>query len=115
MKQASTGLAGIPVHPNPRPHLIQTYGQTLTALSRLPAHSVYRQATEAVTQRRLAICEANEDVSIIEHQVNNGQMEELIIQAEDELRLVNLMEEYKPWEELEVKPTKDQWQYTNRE
>ncbi|KAJ8661567.1 hypothetical protein O0I10_002835 [Lichtheimia ornata] len=114
-KKASTGLTGIPVHPNPRPHLIQTYNKTLTALSRLPASAVYRQATESMTQHRLAIVEGNEDVSEIEKTIDNGQIEELIIQAEEELKLVGKMEEWKPWEPLEVPVPKGQWVYSRGE
>ena len=104
-------MTGIPVHPNPRPHLIQTYNKTLTALSRLPTHAVYRQATESFTKQRLAIVEGNEDVSQIENLIENGQIEELIIQAEDELKLIGKMEEWKPWEPLEVPIPEGQWQY----
>ncbi|KAI9497541.1 ETC complex I subunit conserved region-domain-containing protein [Zychaea mexicana] len=113
-KKATTGLTGISVHPNPRPHLIQTYNKTLEALSRLPTHAVYRQSTESLTQHRLAVIEATEDVTQIEEAINNGQIEELIIQAEDELKLIGKMEEWKPWEPLEVPIPKGQWQY-NRE
>ncbi|KAI9255775.1 ETC complex I subunit conserved region-domain-containing protein [Phascolomyces articulosus] len=110
-KKATTGLTGIPVHPNPRPHLIQTYSKTLEALSRLPTHAVYRQATESLTQQRLSVVQGNEDVTKIESLINNGQIEELIIQAEDELKLIAKMEEWKPWEQLEVPIPKGQWQY----
>ncbi|KAI7859843.1 ETC complex I subunit conserved region-domain-containing protein [Circinella umbellata] len=110
-KKATTGLTGVPVHPNPRPHLIQTYNKSLEALSRLPTHAVYRQATESLTQHRLAVVENNEDVSKIESLINSGQIEELIIQAEDELKLIGKMEEWKPWEQLEVPIPKGQWQY----
>lgn len=111
--QATTGLTGIPVHPNPRPHLIDTYNKTLTALSRLPAHAVYRQAAESMTQHRLAIVQGTEDVNEIEKAIDCGQIEELIMQAEDELKLVGKMEEWKPWEPPEVPIPKDQWQYNN--
>lgn len=48
-----TGLTGLPTHPTPRSTLLYTYERTLEKLSRLPAHSVYRQATEALTRQRL--------------------------------------------------------------
>jgi NADH dehydrogenase (ubiquinone) 1 alpha subcomplex subunit 5 len=109
--QSTTGLAGIPVHPNPRPHLISTYNATLTAASRLPATAVYRQAVESVTQHRLSIVNATENVNEIEEQLNAGQIEEVILQAEDELKLVAKMEEWKPWENLETPTPKGQWDY----
>lgn len=81
-------------------------------MSRLPASAVYRQATESMTQHRLSIVEGNEDVSEIEKAIDNGQIEELIIQAEEELKLVGKMEEWKPWEPLEVHIPKGQWVYS---
>ncbi|KAH0604484.1 uncharacterized protein H6S33_006861 [Morchella sextelata] len=50
-----TGLTGLLTHPNPRPTLIALYNHTLTLLSRLPAHSVYRKSVENLTRHRLAI------------------------------------------------------------
>lgn len=55
---APTGLTGILTHPNPRPTLIALYNHTLTLLSQLPAHSVYRQSTENLTRHRLSLIEA---------------------------------------------------------
>ncbi|KAJ2961640.1 hypothetical protein NQZ79_g3117 [Umbelopsis isabellina] len=109
--KSTTGLAGLPVHPNPRPHLISTYNATLTAASRLPSAAVYRQAVESVTQHRLNIVNSTENVSEIEEKLDAGQIEELILQAEDELKLVGKMEEWKPWEALEVPIPKKQWDY----
>jgi NADH dehydrogenase (ubiquinone) 1 alpha subcomplex subunit 5 len=84
------------VHPNPRPHLIRTYQDTLTALERIPPTAVYRQATETLTQHRLAIVESTEDIGKIEERIAAGQIEEVIVQAEDELKLVDKIEQWKP-------------------
>lgn len=53
-----TGLTGLTTHPAPRPALILTYRQTLEKLQQLPASSVYRQSTEALTKHRLSIVES---------------------------------------------------------
>ena len=53
-----TGLTGLSTHPSPRPALIYTYRQTLKKLAEMPASSVYRQSTEALTKHRLEIVEA---------------------------------------------------------
>jgi hypothetical protein len=53
-----TGLTGLTTHPAPRPALILTYRQTLEKLQQLPASSVYRQSTEALTKQRLSIVES---------------------------------------------------------
>ena len=55
---APTGLTGLLTHPSPRPTLIFLYKSTLEKLKSLPESSVYRQATEALTRRRLRIIES---------------------------------------------------------
>lgn len=52
-----TGLTGLNTHPSPRPALLYTYHQTLQKLKQLPANSVYRQSTEALTKHRLKVVE----------------------------------------------------------
>lgn len=53
-----TGLTGILTHPSPRAELIALYTATLSRLRRLPSHSSYRNATEALTKQRLAHVES---------------------------------------------------------
>lgn len=55
---APTGLAGLLTHPAPRSTLIYLYGSTLRKLESIPEYSPYRQATEALTKKRLAAVEA---------------------------------------------------------
>lgn len=68
----------------------------MRALTKLPSTSVYRQATESFTKQRLKIVEGTKEIVEIENKINCGQIEELIVQAEDELKLVGKMEEWKP-------------------
>ncbi|KAF2403475.1 NADH-ubiquinone oxidoreductase 29.9 kDa subunit [Trichodelitschia bisporula] len=53
-----TGLTGLLTHPAPRSTLIYLYSRTLDKLKAVPESSVYRQATENVTKKRLAIIES---------------------------------------------------------
>ena len=107
-----TGLAGIYKHPNPRPALVTLYNETLKTLKEnFPADSVYRQSTEALTQNRLKIVESEEIVENIENQIGGGLIEEIVIQAADELSLASQLGGLKVWEELEEKPLDDQWVY----
>jgi NADH dehydrogenase (ubiquinone) 1 alpha subcomplex subunit 5 len=53
-----TGLTGLLTHPAPRSTLIYLYSNTLSKLEKIPESSVYRQATEALTKKRLAIIKA---------------------------------------------------------
>ncbi|KAI8058387.1 ETC complex I subunit conserved region-domain-containing protein, partial [Syncephalis plumigaleata] len=105
----TTSLTGVPVHPNPRPHLIKVYQETLEALKPIPNSAVYRQAAEALTKQRLSVVEQLENVEEIERTLDAGQIEEVIIQAEDELQLVSKMIEWKAWEPLEVPAPEGQW------
>ncbi|RKP25105.1 ETC complex I subunit conserved region-domain-containing protein, partial [Syncephalis pseudoplumigaleata] len=105
----TTSLTGISVHPNPRPHLIKVYHETLEALKPIPSTAVYRQAAEALTRQRLGVVERLENVEDIEETLDAGQIEEVIIQAEDELKLVAKMIEWKAWEPLEVPAPEGQW------
>ncbi|KAI0271365.1 NADH2 dehydrogenase [Gloeopeniophorella convolvens] len=108
----TTGLYGLAVHPNPLPELAKTYESTLAALSAFPQHAAYRQGTEAITLRKLKIVqEANGDVATAEKQLDEGQIEEVLLVARDELGLVNKMAEWKAWEPLEEKPEPGQWEY----
>ncbi|KAJ3033991.1 hypothetical protein HK097_004655, partial [Rhizophlyctis rosea] len=73
--------------------------------------SVYRQSAESVTKQRLSVVESVQDVGEIESRLGMGVIEELMEQAEDELKLIAEMEKYRPWEPLEEKPPAGQWDY----
>lgn len=96
VSKLSTGLYGLPVHPNPLPELTKTYESTLTALSSIPKHAAYRQGAESLTLRKLKIVqEAKGDIAEVERQLDEGQIEEAIEIAKDELSLVAKMAEWK--------------------
>ncbi|OBA17013.1 hypothetical protein METBIDRAFT_80181 [Metschnikowia bicuspidata var. bicuspidata NRRL YB-4993] len=106
------GLTGYYQHPNPRPALISLYNLTLQVLEKkFPKESVYRQSVEQMTKNRLQIVENNEISEQIENQIGGGLIEEIVVQAHDELTLANELGLLKAWEELEHKPLDDQWVY----
>jgi NADH dehydrogenase (ubiquinone) 1 alpha subcomplex subunit 5 len=126
----TTGVTGLAVHQNPIPELSKTYESTLTLLESIPKTSVYRQGVEALTQRKLNIIRgANGDVAEVEKQLDEGHIEESLDIANDELKLVSNMIEWKAyalalqfisdtlltfvpsWEPLEEKPEPGQWEY----
>ncbi|KAH6917345.1 NADH2 dehydrogenase [Coprinopsis sp. MPI-PUGE-AT-0042] len=108
----STGITGLNVHPNPLPKLVETYKSTLSVLSSIPSTSVYRQGAEAVTKHRLSIVEkANGSISAVESELHDGQIEQTLDIATDELNLAKSMLEWKAWEPLEEKPPAGQWEY----
>lgn len=107
-----TGLTGIYQHPNPRPALIALYNHTLTVLdTKFPKESVYKQSVEALTRNRLKVVQEEEITENIENKIGGGLIEEIIIQAHEELGLANDLSLLKCWEELEEKPLDDQWVY----
>jgi NADH dehydrogenase (ubiquinone) 1 alpha subcomplex subunit 5 len=88
----TTGITGLAVHPNPLPALTQTYRSTLSVLSSIPSTSVYRQSVEALTKHKLNIVQsANGDIAAVEKQLDEGQIEESLDIAEDELKLAQNM------------------------
>jgi NADH dehydrogenase (ubiquinone) 1 alpha subcomplex subunit 5 len=94
--RSSTGLTGLAVHPDPLPALSQTYQNTLTTLSHIPPTSVYRQATEALIQKKLDIVNAaNADIAAAEKALDEGVIEESLLIAIDELKLASQMIEWK--------------------
>ena len=131
----STGITGIPVHKNPLPVLSKLYENTLAGLATLPEHSVYRQGTEAVVRHKLSILNsANGDIAAVEKGLDEGQIEESLLIAEDELNLVGKVAEWKSyvylhshphfhelmhvmyrWDPLEVKPDAGQWEYFGKQ
>jgi NADH dehydrogenase (ubiquinone) 1 alpha subcomplex subunit 5 len=98
VSKVSTGIHGLPVHPNPLPELVKTYESTLSALSSIPEHAAYRQGAEVLTSRKLKIVQdANGDVAEVEKQLDEGQIEQAIAIAKDELSLVAKMTEWKAY------------------
>jgi len=112
----TTGITGLAVHPNPLPELTETYQSTLSVLSSIPPTSVYRQGVEALTKHKLNIVQgANGDIAAVEKQLDEGQIEESLDIAKDELKLTQNMLEWKAWEALEEKPRAGQWEYFGNE
>ena len=87
------------MHPNPLPTLVSTYQETLARVSEIPSSSVYRQSVEALTQRKLKVVQdANGDIAAAEKALDDGQIEEAIEVANNELNLVGKMIDWKAYE-----------------
>ena len=94
--KTTTGITGLAVHPNPLPELIQTYESTLKVLSSIPTSSVYRQSVEALTRQKLDIVQKAEgDIAAVESQLDEGQIEQSLGIAHDELGLASKMIEWR--------------------
>ncbi|KAL0382393.1 UNVERIFIED_CONTAM: putative NADH dehydrogenase [ubiquinone] 1 alpha subcomplex subunit, mitochondrial [Sesamum calycinum] len=75
----------------------RTLQQTLEEIKAVPEDEGYRKAVESFTRHRLKVCQEEEDWEAIEKRLGCGQVEELIEEAQDELKLIGHMNEWKPW------------------
>ncbi|KAK8964527.1 hypothetical protein KSP40_PGU003004 [Platanthera guangdongensis] len=87
----TTGIVGLEVVPNAREVLISLYKRTLTEIKAVPEEEGYRKAVESFTNHRLRVCEEEQDWEVIEKRIACGQVEELIEEAQDELKLIAKM------------------------
>merc|ERR1711915_754244 len=107
----TTGLTGLKVAAHPHRTLGILYKRILKCLVQMPEDAAYRQYTEQVITQRKSVLDSEKDVSQVESKINGGQVEELIIQAENELKLARKMLEWKPWEPLVQEPPPNQWKW----
>lgn len=63
------------------------------------------------TSFEIVISRQEKDVTAIEEKIGCGQVEELIVQAENELSLTKRILETKAWEPLVAKPPENQWKW----
>lgn len=87
----TTGIVGLDVVPNAREVLINLYNKTLVEIKGVPEDEGYRKAVESFTSQRLKVCQEEEDWEMIEKRLGCGQVEELIEEAQDELKLIGHM------------------------
>ncbi|KAJ8920219.1 hypothetical protein NQ315_011880 [Exocentrus adspersus] len=105
----TTGLTGLAVAKHPHHVLGVLYGKILRTLQKMPESAAYRKYTEEVINERSQILKANQDITVVEKQIGCGQIEEVIVQAENELLLARKMLDWKPWEPLIKQPPPNQW------
>ncbi|XP_073843651.1 LOW QUALITY PROTEIN: NADH dehydrogenase (ubiquinone) subunit ND-13B [Musca autumnalis] len=109
--KASTGLTGLAVATNPHHTLSALYGKILRAVAKMPQDAAYRKYTEQIVQQRSKAVEAHKDISSLEKAIGCGQVEELIVQAENELVLARKILGWKPWEKLVQPAPAKQWDW----
>ncbi|XP_040858292.1 NADH dehydrogenase [ubiquinone] 1 alpha subcomplex subunit 5 isoform X1 [Ochotona curzoniae] len=107
----TTGLVGLAVCENPHERLKILYAKILDVLQQMPKAAAYRKYTEQVTNERLSVVETESDVKKLEDKLQAGQIEEVILQAENELSLARKMMQWKPWEPLVEEPPANQWKW----
>mmetsp|Transcript_3401 Transcript_3401/g.4985 ORF Transcript_3401/g.4985 Transcript_3401/m.4985 type:complete len:160 (+) Transcript_3401:31-510(+) len=100
--KTTTGLVGIPVNLNARADLIAAQQKILEAVKAIPADVFYRKSVEKNAKYYLAEAEATEDPLELEAKLSgisgNAQLEELLLQAADEVELIEFYAAEKCWE-----------------
>ncbi|KAG3277724.1 NADH dehydrogenase [ubiquinone] 1 alpha subcomplex subunit 5 [Ictidomys tridecemlineatus] len=107
----TTGLVGLAVCESPHERLRILYTKILDVLEQIPKNAAYRKYTEQITNEKLGMVKAESDVKKLEEQLQHGQIEEVILQAETELNLARKMLQWKPWEPLIEEPPANQWKW----
>ncbi|XP_048192014.1 NADH dehydrogenase [ubiquinone] 1 alpha subcomplex subunit 5-like [Perognathus longimembris pacificus] len=107
----TTGLVGLAVCDTPHDRLTILYTKILDVLELLPKNAAYRKYTEQITNEKLNVVKAEPDVKKVEDKLEGGQLEEVILLAEKELRLAKKMLAWKPWEPLVEEPPANQWKW----
>jgi len=107
----STNLTRMAVAKNPHAKLAQIYSKNLRVLAKMPTDYAYRKQTENIISERAAFVKNETNVAELEKKINCGQIEEVIIQAENELNLSRKILEWKSWEPLMSHPPPSQWKW----
>ena len=111
MSVVPTQLTGIFKATNPHKTLHTLYKRILLQLEKMPSDAAYRVNTTKIIKERQAVIERETTPEGVVNALKSGQIEEIIIQAENELDLAKKMLEYKPWEPLTEHPPPDQWKW----
>ncbi|XP_068788140.1 NADH dehydrogenase [ubiquinone] 1 alpha subcomplex subunit 5 [Struthio camelus] len=107
----TTGLVGLAVAENPHERLRILYTKILAVLQNIPKDAAYRKYTEQIVNQRINLVQTETDVEKLQDKLNSGHIEEVIVQAENELSLARKMTQWKPWEPLVDEPPSDQWRW----
>ncbi|XP_064512224.1 NADH dehydrogenase [ubiquinone] 1 alpha subcomplex subunit 5 [Pseudopipra pipra] len=107
----TTGLVGLAVVENPHERLRILYSKILGVLQNIPEDAAYRKYTEQIINERFDLVKKESDVQKLQDKLNSGRIEEVIVQAENELSLARKMMQWKPWEPLVEEPPSDQWRW----
>ncbi|XP_065344545.1 NADH dehydrogenase [ubiquinone] 1 alpha subcomplex subunit 5 [Cloeon dipterum] len=110
-RKLTTNLTGLAVAKNPHHTLSVLYNKIQRALLQMPEQSAYRKHTSEIISTRSKLVSETKDVAQLEQKINCGQIEEVIVQAENELVLARKMLGWKPWEPLLREAPKNQWQW----
>mmetsp|Transcript_9714 Transcript_9714/g.16353 ORF Transcript_9714/g.16353 Transcript_9714/m.16353 type:complete len:112 (+) Transcript_9714:228-563(+) len=99
----STGIAYLDVEPFPRMKLMKLYYLALQELKELPDQYGYKFLSQELTKYRMKVVDENMSIRAIEETIAGGLIEELIYQAHNEVKLLRIVKEWRPWETLQTR------------
>ena len=138
MSKISTNLTRMAVSKNAHTKLALIYSKNLRVLAKMPTDYAYRYSiilfinniklsilflafiwffysfrkhTEQIVTARAALVKSVANVAELETKINGGQIEEVVIQAENELNLSRKILEWKSWEPLIAEAPANQWKW----
>ena len=91
-------MAFLDVEPFPRMKLMKLYYIALQEISNLPDEYSYKFLSREMTRYRMKIVDENLSIRDIEEKIGYGLVEELIFAAHNEVKLLRLMDKWRPWE-----------------
>jgi NADH dehydrogenase (ubiquinone) 1 alpha subcomplex subunit 5 len=100
IRQLVQRISGLKVDPSARSNLLKLYEELKGKLCQLPEDYVYRREMMGLLENRNKMIknEAFSDLDL-ETKIGEGQLEELVEQAQEEIKLLEkLSTEWKPWE-----------------
>jgi len=80
--------------------LMKLYHLCLQELKDMPDEYGYKFLSQELTRFRMGIVDETMSVRAIEEKIAAGLIEELIFQAHNEIKLLKIMKQWKPWENL---------------
>lgn len=103
----STGIAYMDVEPFPRMKLMKLYYLCLQELKDMPDEYGYKFLSQELTRFRMSVVDETLSIRAIEEKISAGLVEELIIQAHNEIKLLKIMKRWKPWEFITTRDTEE--------
>ena len=94
----STGLAFVDVEPFPRMKLMKLYYLILQEIQQLPEEYGYKYYCREMTRYRMKVVDEHDSIRAIEEKIAAGLVEDLINAAHNELKLLRIMKQWRPWE-----------------
>ncbi|GAB5370021.1 hypothetical protein AAMO2058_001456600 [Amorphochlora amoebiformis] len=97
--KVETGITGLPAIENAKEVYMALLQKTIEEADKLPSEAEYGDQITRFAAHRLKMCEENDTVEAIEDAIAAGEIEELIDESEHELKVLEMMQVWKPWEE----------------